>query len=260
MTVKQYVCVAALAAITSTVALTATAHGSIAFTGYAAVNNGNAFSFVTLADLPAGQVIYFTDNGWTTSNTFRGASATLGAGSEQLIRFTVNSTITAGTVVRTTANDPSWTWTRSGTIGTTSSSYADLQLAGADQITAFLSTNTSNPLLNWSSLLANLDWTGAYETSPAANNSAQVPTSILPSISAVLLNNVSATRRGQFNLNALSSGTQTQWLLAISDPANWTSDNLTTPLSGGSIQVIPAPGAAALLGLGGLMASRRRRS
>ena len=63
-----------------------------------------------------------------------------------------------------------------------------------------------------------------------------------------------------FNLNTLASGTQAEWLAAIGNAANWTTGTGTADAGSGFINVVPAPGAIALLGCAGLVGSRRRRS
>jgi hypothetical protein len=65
--------------------------GSIAFTGYNADGSDN-FAFVVLEDIPAGTVIYFTDNEWN-GTAFQD-------GNESTGRITFTTAIAAGTVVR----------------------------------------------------------------------------------------------------------------------------------------------------------------
>jgi hypothetical protein len=102
--------------------------GDIALIGW--IDNGtpDSFAFVTLADVSAGETIYFTDNGWTGSQ-FRGASASVGNGSEGLVQWTANATIAAGAVVLSSdTGAPYWTWTGSGA---TSGTFSNLSLAQA---------------------------------------------------------------------------------------------------------------------------------
>lgn len=245
------------AAGSASAALTA---GDIAFTGYITNGSPDSFSFVNLVDLTAGDVIYFTDNGWTGSG-FRGSSATDGDGNENLIRFTVNSTIAAGTIIRTSATNAAWTWTRSGAIaGATSGSYLDLALGqGGDQITAFTNSNTSNPLFNTATqtALSQIDYTGAFENAVDSSSGNVLPGLSQAQNTAILFNNLSTF--AQFNTAALSAGTKDQWLAAINNAANWTFNTTGTSLTGGSISVIPTPGSIALVGLAGVVAGRRRR-
>ncbi|HYG28886.1 MAG TPA: Calx-beta domain-containing protein [Allosphingosinicella sp.] len=64
--------------------------GSIAITGFNA-DGTDDLSFVALEDIPAGTEIYVTDNEWSGSAFNTG---------EGLLRLTVTSTVTAGTIVR----------------------------------------------------------------------------------------------------------------------------------------------------------------
>ena len=70
--------------------------GDIAIIGR--TNNGtpDAFSFVALSNISAGEVIYFTDNGWTGS-AFRN-TVNDGDGNENLLKWTAGSSIAAGTI------------------------------------------------------------------------------------------------------------------------------------------------------------------
>ena len=101
------------------------------------INNGtpDSFSFAPLRDLLAGEVFYFTDNGWTGSQ-FRGTLETDGDGSENLIKFTANTNIAAGTLILSTATSADFTWTATGSVpGGASGSFAPLALAQTgDQI------------------------------------------------------------------------------------------------------------------------------
>lgn len=77
--------------------------GDIAIIGYQDNGAPDNFLIATLAPITAGEVIYFTDNGWTGSG-FRGASATDGDGNENLIALTTNDPLPAGTVISSTGS------------------------------------------------------------------------------------------------------------------------------------------------------------
>ena len=70
----------------------------------------------------------------------------------------------------------------------------------------------------------------------------------------------SAANSALFNLNTLTSGTQAEWLAAIGNASNWTTGTGTADAGSGFINVVPAPGALALLACAGMAGSRRRRS
>jgi predicted extracellular nuclease len=214
--------------------------GDIALIGY--INNGSpdSFSFVNLAPIGSGTVIYFTDNGWTGSG-FRGASGTDADGNENLIRFTANVDIPAGTVIRSIdTSSTNFTWTKSGSVAPPASgSYADLSLgqgtgtSAGDQITAVQSTGTS-PLFSGFTAISQIDYTGAFEDATTSNTGNVAPGLSQAGNTAVLFNN-SATYAA-FNLTTLSSGTKADWLAAINNAANWTFGSATT-LPTGSITV-----------------------
>ncbi len=86
--------------------------GDIAIIGYQDNGAPDSFLIATLAPIAAGEVIYFTDNGWTGSG-FRGASATDGDGNENLIALTINDPLPAGTVLSSTGSSTAATWTAS---------------------------------------------------------------------------------------------------------------------------------------------------
>jgi hypothetical protein len=210
--------------------------GDIAIVGYITNGSPDSFSFVNLVPIGSGTVIYFTDNGWTGTQ-FRGSSATDGDGNENLIRFTAISDIPAGTVIRSTDTSANYTWAKSGQIGTTTAgSYADLSLSqSGEQIAAFQSTNTNNPLNSGFTAIYQIDNTGTFENATTASEGNIITGLSQASNSAVLFNNISATYAA-FNLNILSSGTKAQWLAAINNSSNWTFSNLTA-LPTGSITV-----------------------
>ncbi len=218
--------------------------GDIAIIGF--ITNGNptdSFSILTLAPIAAGEVIYFTDNGWTGTG-FRGVSTTDTDGNENLIKFTVNTAIAAGTVISTSSSDASYTWTTSGVVKTgVTGSFLPLALAqGGDQITAVQSTST-DPLLSNITPIFQVDNTGTFENAIDSGSGSIAP-GLAANTTAVLLNNLATTAK--FKLDTLTTGTKEQWLTAINNPANWTFDSSATLPSngvtvGGSTPINPNP-------------------
>ncbi len=132
---------------------------SIAINGYMDNTVPDEFAFVALSKIPAGTVIYFTDNGYITTPVlpatigFRGATALNAKGNEDMTKITAINTIAAGTVIRSYVSTADYSWTFTGPITcstcTTVSNYSALAFAAAnDQIYAFTSTTTDNPLFN----------------------------------------------------------------------------------------------------------------
>jgi predicted extracellular nuclease len=200
--------------------------GNIAIIGYITNGATDSFSFVLLVPIAAGTVIYFTDNGWTGTD-FRGSTAADGDGNENLIRFTANADITAGTVIRSIDTSADFTWATSGRIGTTlAGSYHSLPLGQAgEQIAAFQSANLSNPLNLEFIGITQIDNTGAFEHADSATTGSLIPGLSQNDNTAILFND-SATYAA-FNASTLASGTREQWLMAINNPENWTFGRLT---------------------------------
>lgn len=234
--------------------------GDVAIVGFQASGvTTDSVSFVTFVDLAPGTVLYFTDNGWT-GTAFRGVLATDGDGNENLMRFSVVNTIVAGTIIGSRTSSADYAWTLSGLVGATpvTGSYQQLSLStGGDQVTILESTNASNPIFSGFTALYNFDNTGAYEAATTSGTGSLAP-GLVQGTSAVLL--TSAANSALFNLNTLASGTQAEWLAAIGNAANWTTGTGTADAGSGFINVVPAPGALALLACAGMVGSRRRRS
>ena len=232
--------------------------GDVAIVGFQASGvTTDSVSFVTFVDLAPGTVLYFTDNGWTGS-AFRGVSATDGDGNENLMRFTVVNTIVAGTIIGSKTTSADYAWTLSGLVGPGTSAYAQLSLSSTgEQVTILESTNLANPIFSDFTALYNFDNTSAYEVATSASTGSLAP-GLVQGTSAVLL--TSAANSALFNLNTLASGTQAEWLAAIGNAANWTTGTGTADAGSGFINVVPAPGALALLACAGMAGSRRRRS
>lgn len=242
---------------TAQAALTA---GDIAIIGR--TNNGapDAFSFVALSNISAGEVIYFTDNGWTGSG-FRSSSTTDGDGNENLTKWTAASNIAAGTIVASTSAG----FAIAGNVpGASSGSFASLALAtGGDQIYAFQNTNSSNPLHNTTTQthLYVLDDTNGFEAATNSNNGG-VPTGLTSGSTAITLNYaVSGTITVKAEVLAGSAKTKEEWLTVFADANNWATAS-ALPTTSIAISAVPEPtsGIIALAGLGvaGLVARRRR--
>jgi hypothetical protein len=219
--------------------------GDVALIGW--VDNGSPndqFTFVTLADLPAGTKLYFTDSGWDSVNSmFRNTiGPTNGTGNEQIVRFETSALVPAGTIVTSYVAGSGYAWITSGPIpGSNSGNHAPLVLAQTgDQIYCFQHDTGQNPLNTPTKQhLFVLDDTGTFE-SATSTATGDVP----PGLSAAAHTALTFQQNGTgqdfmaFNTAVLASGTKTDWLAAIGDPANWTL-GASGALPTGSIVVVP---------------------
>ena len=261
------------------------AAGDIAIVAFQASGVGtDSFSFATLKDVDAGTIIYFTDNGYSSSGTvgFRGVTAIDNDGNENLNIFTVGSSgLLAGKVVssKSTAYTTAATgmWTLTGLVNSTtpapvpaqSGSFAPLSFSSTgEQFTAFTSTNLNQPLLSGFTALYGFDNTNAYEVSSSSSTGELAP-GLVQGTSAVLLDGAVNTKNyATFNFGAFTgSADQATWLTRIGTASNWTFGSATTDAADGTFGVLPVPepSAQALLGIGmaalvAVRALRRGRS
>jgi MYXO-CTERM domain-containing protein len=255
---------AALAAFGANAALTA---GDIAIIGRTNNTTPDAFSFVALSNIAAGESIYFTDNGWTGTG-YRN-TVTDGDGNENLLKWTAASTITAGTVINTATSSG---FTTSGAVPNNvggGGNFAMLGLnTGGDQIYAFQANGTNLPLSNVSVNLFAFDDTNGFENA-AGTSDGGIPAGLTQGSTAVSVNFATGgTISVKASVLATLGNDKTAWLAAISNTANWAT---ATALPTGSISVasipvtpsVPEPESYALalasLGLFGALARRRSR-
>ena len=253
---------------TSTTASAALVAGDIALVGFQASGSpSDSFSFATLVNVEAGTVLYFTDNGFTTGVGFRGVPGTNPTadndGNEGLVKYTVGANgLAAGQVVSSlSTNTANGAWTLSGLIYSTGTgSYAPLSFSSTgEQFTVFQSSN-AQPLLSGYTSLYSFDNTGAYEAA-TSSSTGQLPPGLVGGTSAILLASPTGANFANFDFGAFSGAADRDtWLARMAISANWKTSSATTNTADGSFSVtaVPAPGAAALLGLAGLIARRRR--
>ncbi len=255
------------------------AAGDIAIVAFQASGVGSdSFSFATLKDVDAGTIIYFTDNGYSSSGTagFRGVTAIDNDGNENLIKFTVGTGgLLAGKVVSSKSSfyttSATGMWTTSGLVNSTTpaptptqnGNFAPLSFtATGEQFTAFTSSNANQPLLSGFTALYNFDNTNAYEVSTSSSTGELAP-GLVQGTSAVLLDGAVNTKNyATFNFAAFTgSADQATWLTRFGTASNWTLGSATTDAADGTFGVVPEPSAQALLGIGmaALMALRAVR-
>jgi len=245
---------------------------SLAIVGYD--DSRDSFSFMALDTLAAGEVIYFTNNGWSSSQgRFNGADESQGAGNESLIKLTLNQSVTTGSVISSSDTNSAWTWTNSGLVpGQTDGFgvFSNLALQyESDQIYAFQGLS-DNPLLNPTHFIYALHMGSAYY--PGFSDSEDELTGdVPPGLSEAAKTAFAHTNfsfhgdadgnHSAWGLNMSSSeiqqlqvlgGSKSDWLNAIANSNNW--GPIIT-----SLDAAPEPAKTMLLLLGTIALSSKRR-
>ena len=230
--------------------------GDIALIGR--INNGTPDSYVLVAltNLTPGQLIYFTDNGW--SNTmFRGAGSS-GNGGEDIVKLSVVTDIPAGTIIQSTnTSSAAWMWDASSAIPGTNSNFNTISLSqSGDQVYVFTAPRNA-PLQNPTTHLFVLDDTDGFE--PGSNTqTGDIPPGLSSNANTALSFNFASSGFAALNMNnaALQSFTKEQWLAYIGDVTNWiTAASATNQLPSGSLTVVdPSAPAVAIVGVSGDLA------
>ena len=164
--------------------------GDIAFTGFTA-DDPDAFTFVALVDIAAGEQITFTDNGWLAGGGFRPGEGTF--------TFTAATTIAAGTVVTPALGGG-----------------VDFDPSG-DQILAYQGSD-SDP-----SFLAAIQFDDSGFGDATSDSTTALPSALTEGVTAL---NLGEAENGRYD--GPTAGTRDELLTAINDPANWTTSE--TPL------------------------------
>lgn len=203
----------AISAFTSQAQLTP---GAIAFLGFQA-DAPDAFAFVTLQDIQAGDSIFITDNGWSGTAFFA---------NENTMSWKANVAVPAASVIRIQdPNDPDVPNALIVGLGTTRGKLTGLAVAG-DQLFAYIlgAGGSQIPLAGFSTN----GFLAVCNTAGVGN----APSSCLPSnltlgVNAVQLNdNIAAGGNPDnafFNIPTVT-GTPGEILALINNSANWTSN------------------------------------
>ncbi len=201
-------------------------HGDIAIIGRD--YDADSFAIVALTNIAAGHIIYFTDSGWASStDSFRA--------NETLARLTINTEITAGTIITTTNSNAAWTWTTSGSAPVSGSLSKLLFTSSGDQIYAFqVPYPTNTAYLSDKVFIYVFDDTGAFENATDANTGDIPPGLDAGSNTAVTINFIGSPVAGLNMDNAETNGyDKAGWLAFINNAANWTT--AASSLPGGTV-------------------------
>jgi hypothetical protein len=176
--------------------------GDISIVGYHADTPGDKIDLVALTDIPGGEVVYITDNGWKSSGVFRTG--------EGVNEWTApQNGVACGTIISFDINVPSV-----GTIVTSGS----LNLAGGgDQVLIY--QKDTNDAITFIYAMNN-DGQSEWQTSATSANKSALPTGLTNGVDAVAITEVD-----NVYYTGTLSGTKTELLSNISDPANWLGGN-----------------------------------
>jgi uncharacterized repeat protein (TIGR01451 family) len=164
--------------------------GDIAIIGFNA-DNPDAYVFVLLRDVAASTAITFTDNGWTAAGAFRATEGTA--------IWTASTALSAGTVV-------------SGPIGTMLFSTA------GDQILAYQGLD-SNP----SFVYALNSEAASWQADSTSSNTSALPTGLVDGETAAALVEID---NAKYDASNGTSGTKAELLALVSNPSNWTGNDV----------------------------------
>lgn len=189
--------------------------GDIAITGYN-FTNPDEFSFVTFVNLSAGTVIYFTDCGWKSDNTFRKG--------EGLITYTVPAGGIEKGITITYPTDAGFTV--QGVDG-----FFGFSTSG-DQIIAFQGS-MDMPVF----IFALNNEGSSWQTTAGDNNSSALPNGLTDGENAVAIDE---TRNASYNC-VYSGSNKNLALQNIVNPDNWSGSNTSTVVLPPSCFQTPLP-------------------
>ena len=179
--------------------------GDIAIVSYNA-DGVEEFSFVATVDIPGGEVLKFTDNGWLNTGSFRGGEGT--------ITWTAPPTgVPCGTIVRFNDN-----------VADAGQSSGSMALAGSgDQILVYQGSSAAPSFV----YALNNEGSRVWQANATDTRTSSLPTGLLEGFSAFALQEVDNIAYD----GTLTSASRALILDAISDFHNWTGGTNSTPPS-----------------------------
>lgn len=177
------------------------AAGDLAITGYN-FDNPDEFVILVLNDIPAGQVIYFTDNGWFSSGSFR-----TGEGTVTWTNNTGSVIVCGSTIVfdGTSVN-----------VGIRSNSGNFFLSGSGDQILVYTGSLASPTFIT--ALHSN---GSTWESNATSSNTSAIPSGLINGTTAVSIPEVD---NGYFDCSTIS-GSPADIRTAVSNSSNWTTSN-----------------------------------
>ena len=169
---------------------TTLAAGDIAIVAYA-MDNPDELSFVCLKAIESSTVIYFTDNGWKSDNTWRS--------NEGVHTWTASQNYSTGEVVYVTTSGPALS-------------------SSGDQIIAFQGSGTTD---NSATMIFGLQCDGsAWDSDATTASESAIPNGLTNGTNAIA---IPEADNGYYN--GTTSGTTAALLSAICNTSNWTTNN-----------------------------------
>ncbi len=167
--------------------------GDIAFLQYIADGSGTTVKFLVLNDIPNGNQIHFTDNGWFSAGGFRGGEGV-------------------------------HTWTSPGVFCGDVISFTESPMVlstGGDQILAYTGTSASP------TFIAAIQMNGAWDADATSSNTSAIPTGLTNGTNCIAI----SPEIDNAIYSGTLTGTRATLLAAINDQTNWTVDNDLSPVN-----------------------------
>jgi len=196
------------------------AAGDIAFIGYD-FGTTDGFSFIALKALPAGETIYFSEQGWTATGW--------ATNSETHLQWVIPTTVPIGTII-TVMETSADTFTVSGTSGFSIALNSNFNLLGGDQILAYQSTSGVRPAspifiagVHGDYNSTNYDLVTTWnESNTAGTAESIVPSGLTNGVNCISLFPAPGPEQAYSKYSGTLTGTATALRAAINNTANWT--------------------------------------
>ncbi|WP_432671339.1 hypothetical protein [Flavobacterium sp. SM2513] len=200
--------------------------GDIAFIGYN-TDSPDGFAFIVLNDLPAGQTLYFTDEGWTGS--------AWGNQSEVHLSWVIPSGATRGTIVSVVETSPDTFTVTGASNGVTLVSGSSFSLSAGDQIMAYQSAWGVRPsaptfiaAIHGDYSDFNYNSTTHWNTYMTVGISAEsvLPTGLTNGVNCIAINPAPGPEYDNAKYTGTLTGTVSAIRALINNPANWSLSSL----------------------------------